>query len=252
MNSRILVVGAAMLAWPLVGNAQVRARASADAEVGAEVRGTRTLEAKGAGRSTAAASAGDSRGAEGQAGGEAALAATVAAGLPEAPVRRVIAEGRARGASEAQVDRAAMAVHTRLRASMQALATSGEGTAASATEIEAGAEALASGARPRDLRRLADAAPADRSLTASLQALARLSSAGVDPARASGQLAAGLQAGASDAAIADLAASAVSRASVGNGASSVAGSASGALGATSALGGVTGAVGGAVDLGLIP
>ena len=97
----------------------------------------------------------------------------------------------------------------------------------------------------------ADAAPADRSLTASLQALARLSTAGVDPARATAELAAGLKAGASDAAIAELAASAVSRASLGNGAAGVAGSASGALGASSGLGGVTGTLTGAVGAGVI-
>lgn len=251
MNSRILVIGAAILAFPLSGSAQVQAGASAEAKVGADATVTRGGEASATGRSTTAASAGESRQAEGRAGGEATLAATVAAGLPEAPVRRVIAEGKARGASEGQIDRAAMAVHSRLRASMQALGSSADGTAAAGTEIEAGAEALASGARPADLRRLADAAPADRSLTASLQALARLSTAGVDPARATAELAAGLNAGASDAAIAELAASAVSRTSLGNGAAGVAGSASGALGATSGLGGVTGTLTGAVGAGVI-
>ena len=252
MKIRILVVGAAILSWPLAGSAQVRAGASAKARVGAEAQATRGEERTAVDRSTTAALAGESRAAEGHAGGEAALAATVAAGLPEAPVRRVIAEGRARGASRAQVDRAATTVHARLRASMQALGSSAEGSPATGAEIEAGAEAIASGARPADLRSLAEAAPADRSVTASLRALARLSSAGVDPARATAELAAGLEGGASDAAIAELAASTVSRVRLGDGGAGIAGSASGALGAGSTLGGVTGALGGALDVGLIP
>lgn len=134
----------------------------------------------------------------------ATVEATAQAGLPSEPVRRVVAEGGARGADEGQIARAAVAARNRLRISREAL---GDGKHAEPTsaEIVAGAEALLGGARPADLRRVRDAAPADRSMTASLNALAKLSSRGEDPARTSAAIAAKLAAGASDGAIAGMA-----------------------------------------------
>lgn len=126
-----------------------------------------------------------------------ALEATARAGLPEAPVRRTIEEGRARGASEAQVDRAALAVHARLHASRDALRDESRPEPTSA-EIVAGADALLSGARPTDLHRVRDAAPAERSLAASLSALAELTSRGENPSAVSGAIAAGIASGVSD------------------------------------------------------
>jgi hypothetical protein len=123
-------------------------------------------------------------------------------------VRRIIAEGQARGASAAEIDRAALAVHARLNAAFGALHSRGDGATASEAEVVAGAEALASGARPADLAKLRDSSPADRSLAVSLTTLAELTAAGMDPARATAQLTSHLGAGAPDAAIASLGANA--------------------------------------------
>ena len=125
------------------------------------------------------------------AGGETALQATIEADLPEAPVRRAIAEGEAKGASADRIDRATMGIHARLMLARQSLSGGERRRRPSDAEIVAGADALAAGAGARDLQRLRDAAPEDGSLAASLTALATLRSGGaagseaVDAARAS-------------------------------------------------------------------
>lgn len=129
-------------------------------------------------------------------GADAALRATVEADLPEAPVRRVIAEGEAKGASEAEIGRAAMRVHHRLRVASEALARDqGPGGRASDAEIVAGAEAMAAGATVAELRALRSAASSGGSLTASLNALAGARNGGAAGGAASGSGAAALGAG---------------------------------------------------------
>lgn len=135
--------------------------------------------------------------------GAAAAEATVQAGLPEAPVRRTIEEGRARGASAAQVERAALAVQARLSSSRDALRSEGRHQPTEA-EIIAGAEAIQSGARPSDLRRVRRAAPAGRSVTTSLTVLAELTARGEHPGRAAEAIAGRLRAGHDDVAVAGL------------------------------------------------
>lgn len=225
MNKKILTIGATLLMCPVAVAAQVSASANASTEARVETQ-ERT-------------------------GGEAALEATAASQLPEAPVRRVIAEGEARGASATEIDHAAMTVHSRLRASFDALTSAKGESAASQAEIEAGAEAIASGARPENVKKLREAAPADRSLTASLTALASLTAAGANPTRATAELASQLQAGASDGAIANLAASAVSEGRLQGGPGSILGSANGALNLGGIGGGITAGVIGAANLGVL-
>ncbi|HEU5040019.1 MAG TPA: hypothetical protein VFT84_04300 [Gemmatimonadales bacterium] len=205
MNAKIMIVGAALLAWPMAAGAQVSAE------------------------------------------GNAALAATVEAGLPEMPVRRVIAEGEARGASAAEVDRAATSVYTRLKASADALGSAGRTQgAASSAEIEAGAEALAHGASTADLRKLRESAPTDRSIETSLQALVRLTASGLDPAEATARVAGSLRAGESDAAIARLAGGSAVASSGAN----VTAAAGAAAGATAGLTGASGSVMGTLNSGV--
>lgn len=129
--------------------------------------------------------------------GEAAMQQTVELGLPTAHVSSVIAEGRARGATVAQIDQAALAAHARLQASRDALRGDLRASPTDA-EIEAGASALASGAEVSALADLRSAAPADRSLTASLHALASLTAQGLTSSAAATELAAMLTAGATD------------------------------------------------------
>lgn len=249
MNKHILLIGASLLAYPLAATAQTEVKASTQA--GARVEWEESEAHAATSAETRASASGRSERPPQGAGGEAALAATAEAGLPQAPVRSIIAEGRARGASAAEIDRAALTVQSRLEASARALRENGEGAAASDAEIVAGAEALASGARPQDLSKLRDSAPADRSLTASLSALAELTATGVAPARAASELAAQLRAGASDAAITRLATNGEAVARLQGGTAAIGGAASGALGVGAAAGGITGAVTGAANLGVI-
>jgi hypothetical protein len=146
---------------------------------------------------------------------EAVLNATVSAGLPDAPVRRVIAEGEAKGASEVAIARAAAQAQARLLAAREALGGSEGERAPTKLEVAAGAEALAAGARPEHLKRLRGEAPEGRSLEASLTAIAELRARGLDASAATSAIAARLARGASDAAITAFAGSVSSNAQLG-------------------------------------
>jgi hypothetical protein len=174
----------------------------------------------------------------------AAVQATVAAGLPTEPVHRVIAQGRARGASEAQIERAAVAAHGRLEASRQALRDEGRPEPTSA-EIIAGADAMLVGARPADLERVRESAPRGRPLVASLTAVTELTVRGSRPADAAATVASRLRAGASDQAILTL--SAGSGVNAGAAGADAAGSA--AVGAGARVGAGIERIGGGASIG---
>jgi hypothetical protein len=231
MKTMTLMLSLALVAIPGTVAAQARV------DAGAAATGQVATRQEGSSRASA--------------GGEAAVQATAEARLPVAPVHRVIAEGRARGASEAQIDRAALAVHSRLRASAEAIRDERRPTPSHA-EIEAGAEAIAAGAAREDLERIADAAPSGRSLTACLTALAQLTANGGDAGRVAADLAGRLQAGASDDALMSLAARASGAAGIGGAAIDAAAGVTGTLGAGAGAVGVTGSLIGSVGAGLIP
>lgn len=231
MKTMTLMLSISLMAVP----GTVAAQARVDAEATASGRVTTQHE----GSSRAAA------------GGDAALQATAEAGLPAASVHRVIAEGQARGASAAEIDHAALAVHARLRAAAEAIVDERR-PAPSHAEIEAGAEAIAAGAAPKDLERIGDAAPSDRSLTASLTALAQLTANGGDAGRVAADLAGRLQAGASDEAIASLAGSANGAAGIGGAAVDAAAGVTGTVGAGIGAVGVGGSVIGSVGGSILP
>lgn len=181
MNRHIVPILAALLAGPAGATAQ------AGAETSVQLRAESGVEAR-AGGSTSV---------------EATLAATLRAGLPDAPVRRTVQEERARGASEEEVARAAARTHARLLVSRDALAEGAERTPSRA-EVAAGARALAAGMREADLLTVAGSAPPSRELSASLDALARLRGQGMGSAEATARVASALRGGASDRALASL------------------------------------------------
>ncbi|HEX2095007.1 MAG TPA: hypothetical protein VHG28_21590 [Longimicrobiaceae bacterium] len=221
--SRILTIATvALIALPAGAAAQAGAQAGASASVGVKAG----AQGRGAEKSERGASA------------EAVLAATVRAGLPDAPVRREIARSRAREDSETATAAAASRVHARLLAAREALNDGGR-RSASRREIETGAEVLARGAARADLTRISRSAPPQRSLQASLSALVEMQARGMESGRAAMDISARLAAGASDRAIGSLAAG------VGGGAAR----AGGLLGAGA---GVTGSVRGTLGGGLIP
>jgi hypothetical protein len=133
---------------------------------------------------------------------EAVLRATAEAGLPQAPVRGTVAEGRAKGAADVDVARAALRTQRRLRLAREALES--QANQASQEEISLGAEALLQGATRVDLERIGGAAPAERSLETSLRALLSLHAEGHAASEASKTIAAQLAAGASDLSLAAL------------------------------------------------
>jgi hypothetical protein len=166
---------------------------------------------------------------------ESVIRATAEAGLPEAPVRRTVAEGEAKGAAEAEVVRAALRTQGRLVLAREAL-ESGEAREPSQREIALGAEVLARGGSQADLERIADAAPEGRSLEASLLTMLTVAGRGQSTSRIAGTIAAQVSGGASDQAVGALAGLDLS--------SGVSGAMSGAGVAGSLTGSVTGALGG--------
>ena len=195
MNKRIMLIAVTLLAFP----------ASAGAQTGAGAAGQAVVEGSGSAARAeggAALSVMQHRGEQTSvpaSGADAVLEAAIRSGLPEAPLRRVITQGRARGASAAEIERAAIVVGARLEASARALIGGARGRAASAAEIEAGAEALARGARTTEIEGLRDAAPSGRSLVVPLTVLAELGASGAGRAELAADLAARVRAGASDA-----------------------------------------------------
>jgi hypothetical protein len=179
------------------------------------------------------------------------------AGLPAEVVARAAADARAYGASEAQAARAAADACTRLAVSRAALGSGGDRQPAQA-EIAAGARAMAAGASQADLSVLARRAPERRSLTASLDALARLGARSGDFHGSAAAIAAQLGRNASDRAITSLAATGSVDAMLRGGSGGLDAAASLGASATSSVGGVLnaggslgGSVSGAVG-GLIP
>lgn len=177
--------------------------------------------------------------------------------VPEQPLRDRVAEGQAKGASEEQILISTNMLESRLAASQQALIRAGHAHPSDA-EVERGADAEESGFTSAQVEAVARRTPPDRSVVVALDALTKLVARGVPTTQAVAQVQSRLDAGASDEALASLAASgnaaAGATANVGNGAATganVAGNAAAgvnaaARGTGAATGAVTGAVGGSV------
>lgn len=179
---------------------------------------------------------------------DAELSAARANGTPERPIQRRVAEGRAKGASEAQVAASARRLRLTLESAHEAMVSVGRAKP-SDEEVERGAYVLERGYTRAQLEAVAKSAPADRSLVVAFDVLARLNARGVSVANAVSQVQSRLAARASDASIDALvdananvgAAGANAGGAVGAaGKATVGAAATGVKGATS----VTGAVGG--------
>lgn len=170
----------------------------------------------------------------------------------EAGADRRDREGQSRSGASAS---AGTRADVRLDASRRALGDGGR-REPSRAEAAAGAKALAAGAAESDLALLADHASADRSLTASANALATLGAESGDFHRSAAAIASRLEANASDRAITRLAATgsvdAMLRGADVNAATNTAASATTGLGGIlRGSAGVTGGLGGHVG-GIIP
>jgi hypothetical protein len=188
---------------------------------------------------------------------DAEISAARERGLPERPIRRRVAEGRAKGASETQVAASARRMRVNLETAHEAMVNAGRARPSDG-EVERGAYVMERGYTRAQLQAVAQSAPSDRSLVVAFDALARLSARGIPTTRALAQVQSKLEAGAPDASIAALVSSstnanlgagalsgATSAGASGNAAAGAA--ASGVSGAASATGSVTGVVGGVLN-----
>ncbi|MBW7934126.1 MAG: hypothetical protein H3C62_11080 [Gemmatimonadaceae bacterium] len=193
--------------------------------------------------------------AEGSARLEAMYADARRKDLPPEPIAQRVAEGRAKGASEAAILASAGTVKTHLEASHAAMLKAGRRP--SNAETARGATAMEHGVTEVQLETMARKTPSDRSLVVAFDVLGRLAARGVPVTRALAQVQTKLDARASDAVLVSLvpnAGAASGHATVGAGGaasstgSAVSAAATGAagVGAPGVTTGVTGAVTGVV------
>jgi hypothetical protein len=219
-----IALAPAALAAQVAGSASARVQAGADAQVG------KSVSASAASSTTV----------------DAEIAVARERGLPERPIRRRVAEGRAKGASEEQVALAARRVRMNLETAHEAMVSAGRARP-SDEEVERGASAMEHGYTPAQIEAIASAAAGDRSLVVAFDVLARLSERGVPTARALAEVQSKLEPRATDTAIDALVTSGAGVGAKRSGASVGANAAAGA--ATSVKAGaasVTGAVKGVV------
>lgn len=183
--------------------------------------------------------------------------------LPEEPMKRRIAEGQAKGASEAQIVASVDKAEARLEASQSALVRAGRANP-QPRDIEAGADAMEQGATEAQVETLAQHTSSDHSLTVAVDVLGKLVARGLPVSQALAQIQAKLDAGATDEAIGSLAASAntgvagaadahganpnAAGAAVNAAGNAAAGVTAGVKGVGGAAAGVTGAVTGAAGV----
>src|SRR5262245_7003615 len=131
---------------------------------------------------------------------EASIQAARAKDLPEEPMQRRIAEGEAKGASEAQVVAAVQKLETRLEATQSAMIRAGRAKPAH-DEVARGSQAMEQGATEAQIEALVKHAPSDRSLVVAFDVLTKLSAGGIPVDNALAQIQTKLDARANDTAI---------------------------------------------------
>jgi hypothetical protein len=173
--------------------------------------------------------------------------------LPEQPIRRRVAEGQAKGASEASIVMASGRALAELQTAHEAMVSAGHEHPTS-EETTRGAQLVARGYTSAQIEAVARRAPSDRSLVVAFETLSSLRARGVSTERAASQIEQRLAARASDAELHDLAVNAGAAAQVdgalgvgrGTGNAGAGAAAAGSLGggAANVTGGATGVVGG--------
>ncbi|HEU4761127.1 MAG TPA: hypothetical protein VFS74_02325 [Gemmatimonadales bacterium] len=173
--------------------------------------------------------------------------------VPEQAVANVIAEGRAKGASDAQLVSAGQASIIRLATAKQALISAGR-ERPSDTEVQQGATLMAQGATRAQLTTFAAKASADRSLSVAFASVASLAARGKPVSEAMSEISAELYAGASDAELLDHSGSADASGRVGDNVTSfpAAGAVSGMTSSTAQIdGGMSSASGQLANTGAV-
>jgi hypothetical protein len=162
--------------------------------------------------------------------------------LPDEPIRQRVAEGQAKGASDAQIAAASGQTLLNLQHSSDAMVRAGRANPTSG-EVARAAQLIARGYTSAQLEAVVRKAPSDRSLVVAFETLTSLNAQGISTGNAVAQVESNLAAHASDAQLRGLAASA-------NAAGGLTGglNAGGAAGSAAASGsaGVAGTVGGVI------
>ena len=239
---RKITVAAALVIAPVIAQAQTSVQAQSQASVSAVARAPRNETRLSA---------------ESQSKVDANLRAARERKLPEQPIRNRVAEGQAKGASEAQIVAASGRSLVDLQTSFDAMVRGGHAQPSEA-EVTRGSQLLARGYTSANIEAVARKAPSDRSLLVAFETLTSLQARGVPTARAVAQIEYRLAARASDLELRGLAVnanaaagmtSAASGAANGAGSVNAAGSAAAGAGhaASGSSAGVTGHVTGAVS-----
>jgi len=137
---------------------------------------------------------------------DAAFQAARAKNLPDQPMQHRMAEGQAKGASEAQVVAAVQKTEMRLEASQSAMVRAGRAKP-HPDEIASGEQAMERGTTAAQIEALVKHAPADRSLAVAFSVLTKLEARGEPVDRALATVAAKLDAQATDEVLVSLASS---------------------------------------------
>jgi hypothetical protein len=168
--------------------------------------------------------------------------------LPEEPIRRRVAEGEAKGASEAQIVAASSRVLVELETAHDAMVAAGRRDPSNA-EVTHGAQLVTRGYTRTQLEEVARRAPADRSLVVAFETLTAMRAHGVSSAEALERVESKLAARASDAEMRSLAANAGAASQVESGAALNAGRGQGVAGSAAAGAGAAAAATGTVGRG---
>ncbi len=271
MRSTVLSIAFTLMPALLV--AQATGTAKTDTHAGATVQ-TRNARAAGSATVTTQTSgevsmrpaadsdyaAPQSFSAEGKAKMSAMFRAAHDENIPDQSMKNRVAEGQAKGASEAQIIESTAMLKARLESSQQAMIRAGHHHP-SDTAVDRGAQAEEQGATSAQIETVARHASSDHSLTVALDVLTKLVARGVPTERAVAAVQGNLDAHASDSAMASLTSTvnatgsaasnvgqgaAAGASAAGNAAAGVTGAAKGAGVTGTATGAVTGAVGAVV------
>lgn len=126
-----------------------------------------------------------------------------ARGFSAASMANLVAEGQAKGASEARIVDAARTKYTQLSVTQEAMLRAGR-TAPTPEEVDRGANLMARGATAVQIEQLTRRAPAERSLTVAFEVLTDLAAKGMPVDHALTQVQTRLEQRASDAALREL------------------------------------------------
>jgi hypothetical protein len=202
---RKITLAASLLVAPAIAHAQTTVQAQSQTSVSTSASAPaakRTTAAQGsaATNSSVGASAGGERQLSADAQGkiDANLHVARERKLPEEPIRQRVAEGQAKGASDAQIVAASGRTLVDLQGSFDAMVRGGHSSPSDA-EVSRGASLLARGYTSVQIEGIARKAPSDRSLVVAFETLTSLQARGVPNDNAVAKLESLLAARSSDA-----------------------------------------------------